>query len=55
MSTVSVLRAFLKPGSASVTDEQVRQENLAVAEGLKRQDHGLLDQLIVRYQHRLLR
>jgi RNA polymerase sigma-70 factor, ECF subfamily len=55
MSTVSVLRAFLKPGSACVTDEQVRQENLAVAEGLKRQDHGLLDQLIVRYQHRLLR
>jgi RNA polymerase sigma-70 factor, ECF subfamily len=55
MSTVSVLRSFLKPGSASVTDEQVRQENLAVAEGLKLQDHGLLDQLIVRYQHRLLR
>jgi len=26
-----------------------------VAEGLKRQDAGLLDELIVRYQHRLLR
>src|SRR5271156_1054498 len=35
--------------------ELVRQESLAVAEGLKRQDAGLLDELIVRYQHRLLR
>ena len=33
----------------------VRQESLEIAEGLKRQDPGLLDQLIVRYQHRLLR
>ena len=33
----------------------MRQESLAVAEGLKRQDAGLLDELIVRYQHRLLR
>ena len=33
----------------------MRQENLAVSEGLKRQDAGLLDELIVRYQHRLLR
>jgi len=43
------------PGAVSAAEEQVRQENLAVAEGLKRQDPGLLDQLIVRYQHRLLR
>jgi RNA polymerase sigma-70 factor (ECF subfamily) len=35
--------------------EQVRQESLAVSEGLKRQDAGLLDELIVRHQHRLLR
>lgn len=35
--------------------ELVRQENLAIAEGLKRQDAGLLDELIVRFQHRLLR
>src|ERR1700733_10026431 len=35
--------------------ELVRQESLAIAEGLKRQDVGLLDELIVRYQHRLLR
>jgi RNA polymerase sigma-70 factor (ECF subfamily) len=33
----------------------VRQESLAVSAGLKRQDAGLLDELIVRYQHRLMR
>jgi RNA polymerase sigma-70 factor, ECF subfamily len=38
-----------------VADEQARQESLAVAEGLKRRKAGLLDELIVRYQHRLLR
>lgn len=55
MSTVSAIRSLFTPGAVSIADEQVRQENLAVAEGLKRQDAGLLDQLIVRYQHRLLR
>ena len=45
---------FAQP-SATAADEQVRQESLAVAQGLKRQDAGLLDELIVRYQHRLLR
>jgi RNA polymerase sigma-70 factor (ECF subfamily) len=40
---------------ATAADEQVRQESLAVSAGLKRQDVGLLDELIVRYQHRLLR
>ena len=35
--------------------ERVRQENLAVAAGLKRQDAGLIDELIVAYQHRLMR
>src|SRR4051812_27562918 len=39
----------------SVQDEAVRQENLAIAAGLKHQEAGLLDELIVRYQHRLLR
>jgi RNA polymerase sigma-70 factor, ECF subfamily len=39
----------------SVQDEAVRQENLAIATGLKHQEAGLLDELIVRYQHRLLR
>ncbi len=38
-----------------VEDEAVRQENLAIAAGLKHQEAGLLDELIVRYQHRLLR
>jgi RNA polymerase sigma-70 factor (ECF subfamily) len=55
MSTVSAIRALFTPAALSPTDEQVRQENLAVSEGLKRQDAKLLDQLIVRYQHRLLR
>ncbi|HUN83205.1 MAG TPA: sigma-70 family RNA polymerase sigma factor [Terracidiphilus sp.] len=33
----------------------MRQENLAIAEGLKRNEAGLLNELIFRYQHRLLR
>ena len=55
MSTVAAIRSLFVPGAVSAAEEQVWQENLAVAEGLKRQDPGLLDQLIVRYQHRLLR
>jgi len=39
----------------AIISEQARQENALVAEGLKRQDPSLLDELIVRYQHRLLR
>jgi RNA polymerase sigma-70 factor (ECF subfamily) len=35
--------------------EQARAENFVIAQGLKRQDPDLLDELIVRYQHRLLR
>ena len=41
--------------SASITLEQSRAENSRVAAGLRRQDPALLDQLIVQYQHRLLR
>ncbi len=41
--------------SVREAQELVRQESLQIAQGLKRQDAGLLDQLIVRYQHRLLR
>jgi RNA polymerase sigma-70 factor (ECF subfamily) len=41
--------------STREAQELVRQESLQIAQGLKRQDAGLLDQLIVRYQHRLLR
>jgi RNA polymerase sigma-70 factor (ECF subfamily) len=35
--------------------EQTRQENAAVAEGLKAHDPQLLDRLILQYQHRLRR
>jgi RNA polymerase sigma-70 factor, ECF subfamily len=42
-------------GPAAIEQEAVRQENLAIAEGLKHQEAGLLDELIQRYQHRLLR
>jgi RNA polymerase sigma-70 factor (ECF subfamily) len=55
MSPTAVIRSIFASGSATLAEEQVRQENLAVAEGLKRQEAGLLDELIVRYQHRLLR
>jgi RNA polymerase sigma-70 factor, ECF subfamily len=55
MSSVASVLPFFGQGSATAQDEQVRQESLAVAQGLKRQDAGLLDELIVRYQHRLLR
>ncbi len=57
MSTKSIssFSSFFVPGTAAAADEQLRQESLAVSAGLKRQEVGLLDQLIVRYQHRLLR
>jgi len=41
--------------SAREAQELVRQESLEIAAGLKRQDAGLIDELIQRYQHRLLR
>jgi RNA polymerase sigma-70 factor, ECF subfamily len=46
--------ALIRPSQAQA-DEQLRQESLAVSARLKRQEAGLLDELIVRYQHRLLR
>jgi RNA polymerase sigma-70 factor (ECF subfamily) len=55
MSTATTLQRFFGQGSTIAVDDPVRQESLAVAAGLKRQDAGLLDELIVRYQHRLLR
>lgn len=49
-------RSFAQQRTTAADAEQaVRQESLAIAQGLKRQDPALLDQLIVRYQHRLLR
>ena len=41
--------------SASIAATDQSNENAAVAHGLKRHDPELLDQLIVQYQHRLLR
>jgi RNA polymerase sigma-70 factor (ECF subfamily) len=54
MSTASAQIAFLQ-GTVAAIDEQARQESLAVSQGLKRQEAGLLNELIVRYQHRLMR
>jgi RNA polymerase sigma-70 factor (ECF subfamily) len=54
MSSKSI-SAFFLPGAATAAEDQVRQESLEISAGLKRQDAGLLDGLIVRYQHRLLR
>jgi RNA polymerase sigma-70 factor (ECF subfamily) len=57
--TFAAAKSFLVSGGASslaaAVDEQARQQNLAVAQGLKRQEAGLLDELIVKYQHRLMR
>jgi RNA polymerase sigma-70 factor (ECF subfamily) len=55
MSVLASVRPFFAQGSATADQDLVRQESLAIAQGLKRQDAGLLDELIVRYQHRLLR
>jgi RNA polymerase sigma-70 factor (ECF subfamily) len=55
MNIVASVRPIFGQGSITVQDEQVRQENLAISAGFKRQDAGLLDGLIVLYQHRLMR
>src|SRR3984885_2022079 len=53
--TFASAKTMFAPAVATTEEELARQESLAVANGLKRQDAGLLDQLIVRYQHRLMR
>ena len=60
MKALASVQSLFAPGSSSqiaatAADEAVRQESLAIAAGLKHQEAGLLDELIVRYQHRLLR
>ncbi|MGA8041806.1 MAG: sigma factor, partial [Terracidiphilus sp.] len=59
MSAAAALRSIFAPGAnvatASAADVLAREQSLAIAEGLKQQQAGLLDELIVRYQHRLLR
>ncbi len=53
--TSAFIKPFITMRSVTAADEQARQESLTVARGLKRQEAGLLDQLIIRYQHRLMR
>jgi len=55
MKALASVQSLFAHGSAVAQDEAVRQESLAIAAGLKQQEAGLLDELIVRYQHRLLR
>src|SRR6185437_9679280 len=55
MTLASIPVSLRRKRVVAVADEQARQESLAVAQGLKRQEAGLLDELIVKYQHRLLR
>ncbi len=54
MTFASISSSFVR-GTPAAVNEQARRESLAVAQGLKRQKAGLLDELIVRYQHRLMR
>jgi RNA polymerase sigma-70 factor, ECF subfamily len=53
--TIASVRTIFPKASAAKVEDQARQESLAVAEGLKRRKAGLLEELILRYQHRLLR
>src|ERR1700751_3886756 len=55
MSPTAAISSIFASTANSVAEEQARRETLSIAEGLKRQQAGLLDELIVRYQHRLLR
>jgi len=55
MKALASVQSLFAQNSAALQDEAIRQENLAIAAGLKHQEAGLLDELIVRYQHRLLR
>src|SRR5579863_569630 len=55
MKALASVQSLFAPSSSIAQDEAVRQENLAIAARLKQQEAGLLDELIVRYQHRLLR
>jgi RNA polymerase sigma-70 factor (ECF subfamily) len=55
MSIAASVRPFFGQSSSAAIQDQARQESLAISAGLKRQDPGLLDELIVRYQHRLMR
>ncbi len=47
--TFASAKTIFAPAAAQSEEERARQESLAVAHGLKRQEAGLLDELIVRY------
>jgi len=55
MITGTAIRSLFTLNPATAAEAELRAENLAIAEGLKRQEAGLIDALITRYQHRLLR
>ena len=55
MNIVDSVHTLFGQGSATAVQDQARQESLVIAAGLKRQEAGLLDELIVRFQHRLMR
>lgn len=55
MATLATVQSIFGRNAAAAQLEAARQENLAIATGLKHQEPGLLNELIVRYQHRLLR
>lgn len=55
MASLASVQSIFSRNAATAEQEAVRQENLAIAAGLKHQEPGLLNELIVRYQHRLLR
>ena len=55
MKALASVQSLFTQSSIAAQEEAVRQENLAIAAGLKQQEPGLLDELIVRHQHRLLR
>lgn len=55
MATLASVQSIFGRNAAAAQLEAARQENLAIATGLKHQEPGLLNELIVRYQHRLLR
>lgn len=55
MSTLASIQTVFGRNAPAAEQEAIRQENLAIAAGLKHQEPGLLNELIVRFQHRLLR
>jgi RNA polymerase sigma-70 factor (ECF subfamily) len=55
MSSDENFRSYFAQTSVAAAQDEVRQQSLAISAGLKRQDAGLIDELIVCYQHRLMR